>query len=247
MGVTVIINFPTGFYETAIVAGPDVPINVTFTISTDQPPRTQLLFVKTPVGLSRKKRSPRLYTDKQRRAVLSQLAFSVSSSHSHKITSGMKQYEVGQILEFQSGTPVVLEPMLVAPIADIRHDTNLLDYQALGLPITTQSTIADEAAAAYTKLLVELNESITRRADYEIELQTTQKLINEIEKTIDGLTGVLEISPTNQILISAKNDLVAKRLVLAAALVEAAARANQEALVASALQTKANRIAQLVR
>jgi len=243
-----IINFPTGFYETVVATPPEVPNSITYKVSNESPPRTQLLFVKTPVGLSHKKRSPRVYTDEQRRAAVSKLAFSVAVSRGAEITTGMKQFEVGQTLEFESGTvPTKVDPMLVPQTTEIRHDTNLLDYDALGLAATTQATMNTESAAAYQTLLTQLNTAVKSRADYETRLQTTQKMLNEVKKTIDGLTAVLEIGSTNPALVRAKDELTVKKAELEQEQRSLTMAANQAAADASAIQAKVSKVAQLVR
>lgn len=244
-----IINFPTGFYTAAINPGPNKAGNVTFTVSSTTPPRSQLLFVKTPVGLSRRKRSARLYTDKERRDVVAQLAISVSKSGASKVGSGMKQYEVGQILEFEALPPVTqnLNPMLVSATSDVRHDTNLLDYGAIGLSQDIQAAIEQESAAAYYNLQQQLNEAITKRRDLELDAQDTQKKLNEVNKTIDGLQGVLVVSPNNQTLLAAVTELEAKREELRTQQTRLVAEANEVAALATDLQAKVNKVAQLVR
>lgn len=243
-----IISYPTGFYATVIGVQPGVPSNITFQISNNPPPRTQLLFVKTPVGLSRRKRPPRVYTDGERRATVSKLAFSVTSSAGSQITTGMKQFESGETLDFDVGRSVdKVNPMLVPSTSEVRHDTNLLDYDALGLDETTQGVIDDQAAAAHKQLLEQLNVIVRQRADYETQLQTVQKLLNEVGKTIAGLIGVLEISPDNQTLVAAKDELLDKQVQLRLRQRDLVVLANRAAADAVAVKDKADQVAQLVR
>lgn len=243
-----IINYPTGFYDEAINLAPGVASNITFTISSTVPPRSQLLFVKTPVGLSRKQRSPRVYTDQERRAAVSQLAFSISASCGSIVGSGMKQYEVGQVLDFDTQQVIqALDPMLVSGTSDIRHDTNLMDYSAAGIDAVTQAAIELESATAFSELTAQLNDVIEDRKNLEVQSQDTQKLLNEVNKILDGLRGVVEVNPTSSTLHAAIVELEAKRVVLLAQQESLIVSANEAAALAAEIQVKVNRVAQLVR
>ncbi len=243
-----IINYPTGFYMEAINLPPGVASNITFTISSTVPPRSQLLFVKTPVGLSRKRRSPRVYTDQERRATVSQLAFSVSTSTGSIAGNGMKQYEVGQVLDFGGAQSIqVLNPMLVASTSDIRHDTNLMDYGAAGIDAATQAAIESESATAFDELTAQLNDVVEERKNYEIQSQDTQKLLNEVNKILDGLRSVVAVNPTSSTLYAAIVELEAKQTMLLALQESLIVSANDAATRAIDIQVKANKVAQLVR
>ena len=243
-----IINYPTGFYTEAINLPPGVASNITFTISSTVPPRSQLLFVKTPVGLSRKRRSPRVYSDQERRATVSKLAFSVSASAGSIAGRGMKQYEVGQVLDFGGVQPIqVLNPMLVSSTSDTRHDTNLMDYSAAGIDAETQAAIESESATAFDELMTQLNDVVEERKNLEIQSQDTQKLLNEVNKILVGLRSVVEVNPTSTTLHAAIVELEARQVALLAQQESLIVSANEAAALAADIQIKASRVAQLVR
>jgi hypothetical protein len=77
-------------------------------------------------------------------------------------------------------------------------------------------------------------------------MQGTQKLLNEVNKTLDGLAGVYEISPSAA-LAAAMAELESKRDSLTASLATLVVQANDAAALALVLNNKINRVAQLVR
>lgn len=243
-----IINYPTGFYRTAIITDPDIPSNITFTISNGPPPRTELLFVKTPVALGIRGRLARVHSEIERRDAVSLLAYSTATNRNSNVSFGAKQFESGQTLDFDNDNDnISVDPMLVSQTTEVKHDTNLLDLSSLGIDDDTQSVINNESTFAYNSLLDDLNEVVGRRANYEADLRSTQKSLNEAIKAIDGLDGVLEVVPDNQSLISARFVLIQKRddlLVQQSSLIDSANLAAAEAIV---IRDKMVRVAQLVR
>jgi hypothetical protein len=74
---------------------------------------------------------------------------------------------------------------------EIRHDTNLIDYAALGLTKEEQDAMASASFAAQADLANQLNNVRQLRANAEQEADVQQKVINDVTRTIDGLTVTL--------------------------------------------------------
>ena len=183
-----IITAPTGLYKSVIPQSPDQSGDVTFTISTTDPPRRELLFNKIPPGVERRLRQPFIHSDEVRRSVIGDLLNTVSKSDKSLAGLGNKQFEVGDILEFEEEiTEDELQPTLVVDKTEIRHDTNLLDLPLLGLDESEQAQVTRSAEVEFDKLGNELNNLKQSRRNTESQLLDVQKQINETRKAISAL------------------------------------------------------------
>lgn len=189
-----ILHYPTGMYATVLPKVPSDAGNVTFTISNNVPPRTNLIYPKITSGISDRKRT-RLDTSlSERRAPLGELVYSISDSSRALEGNNSRQYEVGQILEFVTATTRTLVPMLVAPDTEIRHDTNLYDYNVLGLTAAELNIIEITSLTTKDDITTRLNQIRMQRADAEYEIQTLQKTINEADRNIAALNVIADNS-----------------------------------------------------
>lgn len=124
----------------------------------------------------------------ERRAMVGDLVFSVSSAKRSSLGNNSRQYEMGQILEFDDGQPNSIDPMLVNPITETRHDTNVLDSSSMGLTEEDLAVIASSSLTASAVLTASLNSIKQQRSDKEQIVLTKQKTINELTKTISALS-----------------------------------------------------------
>jgi len=226
-----IIRFPTGFYKNSIAAKAGESGNVTYVISNSEPKRTDLLYPKIPSGIVYRKRPARTVDKFDRRQHLGELVYSVSRSSQSVIGNASRQYEIGQILEFETSAAKQITPMLVSEKTEIRHDTNLLDYTALGLSADDTDKINQSSITANESLTNQLNDLRQLRANAEEEISTNQKLINDTDRAINALT-VIKASTGDASL----GLLIAKLVVTKSTATAArdAAMASADALAASA-------------
>ncbi len=241
-----IINSPTGFYRTVLPNGPTDSGNVTFVISAAPPPRTNLVFPKVPRGVLQRQKIPQVVDDVSIRAALGGLAYSVSRATQTQPGNNAKQFEIGQVIEFGTTAAADISPMLVAPITETRHDTNVFDYTALGLSDDEQRFLADTAMAAHRTIQQQLNVVKTGRADAEREINTQQKIVNEATRNLSAL----------QIVYDATGDQEVKKLVdkfqqradtASAKVAEATTLANSYAVQARDLQDRLIALAVVVK
>jgi hypothetical protein len=185
-----IVKYPTGLYRDILPQRPEDRGNITFTISTRPPPRTNLVFPKVPAGVVYRKREITVLTVLERRPALGDLVFSISSARRLEKNNNAHQFEIGDLLEF-SNTPLrTVRPMLVSQTTETRHDVNRLDFDGMGLTDTDQDTIAAASLQTQDRLTALLNDLKQRRADAEARINVQQKTVNEINRTIKALQVV---------------------------------------------------------
>lgn len=190
-----IISYPTALYINALPQDPDDGGNVTFTVSNSEPPRTSLLFPKIAIGIQRRRRIREEITLIDRRGSLGGLAFTVNKASRDQVGNTARQYEIGQVLEFNDAVDTQsVDPMLVADGTEIRHDTNAFDYEALGISSEEIQTISDKSVVAYDELSRRLNQLRVLRSNAEVDINTNQKLINEANRNIAALQAILDNS-----------------------------------------------------
>jgi len=191
-----IIKFPTGLYSTALPSKPEDAGNVTFLISNTTPPRSNLLFPKVPTGIVEKRKPPKEVVLVNRRSTFGNLVFSISKSTRKEEGNNARQFEIGQVLDFNDTSGQVVDLMLVGTVTEIRHDTNVLDYEQMGLTPEEEQAIAELSLLTQDQLANRLNDLKQLRGDAEQVINVQQKLINDTTKTITSLTVTLEEGPT---------------------------------------------------
>lgn len=238
-----IIRYPTGLYASVLPA-PDEYGNVTFTISSTDPPRSALQFHQIPDGIANKHLDRQLLDKPLLRENLGPLAFTVSRSTASETGSGTKQFEIGEVLEFGDAEVASISPMLISSRTEIRHDTNVLDYDALGITDDELEAIKLSAHQALEQLEVSLNEARQNRANVEIDINKNQKAINETSKAIAALETLSEIDPS---VLPTVEKLQANLGQLQATRDELMEKANSHAMEAEAILNKMRRLMQVVR
>lgn len=190
-----IINFATGLYNTVLPKEPSDGGNVTFTISNQPPPRTNLLFPKIPQALVEKKRQSSSRNSLDVRPTLGELAFTVNTSDRSQAGNGQNVYEIGQVLEFNNESILATEPMLVAPSTTIQHDISLIDYESLGLNQAQVAELSAKALNSFNDLMNQLNQTVQDRKNADTVIVDLQKIINDSDRTINAL-NVLQSEET---------------------------------------------------
>src|SRR6185295_8527411 len=108
------------------------------------------------------------------RKFLGDLIFTVSSARRRDSGNNSRQYEIGQVLEFGDTPSQTVEPMFVGPVTDIQHNTNMLDYDTMGVSTDEQALISDQSLKAHLALTQQLNTLKSKRADAEVTINTQQ-------------------------------------------------------------------------
>lgn len=200
-----IIKYPTGYYRT-ILPKEGESGNVTYTISSNQPPRASLVFPKLPAPLSTGK-SFSAYTQAQRRAAVGQLIYTSTSNTQNEPTSSVLRYESGQLLDFNTNPNVPVVSVDVSPLL-IRHDTNAIDLQSAGVD---GKSIEVSAATAIDKLTIEYKAISASLLSLSANLDSVQKSLNEAVRASSALSSLLSVD-NSQPIIDAFN-AIQKRVV----------------------------------
>lgn len=229
-----IINFPTGLYSTILPSNESDAGNVTFVISNDTPPRTNLLYPKIPKALVGKQKDPRNRQLLLRRPTMGDLLFTVTKASRTEIGNSEKAYETGQILEFNTEPIKTVEPMLVADKTEIAHNISRINYDGLDIADPDVKVIESNSLLVYERLKIKLNTIIENRKKNEEVIITNQKIVNDANRTISALTVVNNIEYNPDI-----SDIILKTEIKK---IEANNKIDQAALVANELALQATTV-----
>lgn len=243
-----IIDFPTGLYNTVLPQLPSDRGNITFEISNNPPPRTNLLFPKITKGITNRKRPEKTIDIFSRRSTQGDLIFSISSAGRSSEGNNARVYEIGQVLEFSDAPIEVIDPMLVAPKSETRHDTNKFDYEALNISDDEVAVINEQSLLTQEALTQKLNIARENRSNAEVEIRNQQKIINDTTRNINALQVVVDNSEeTDPSVDELINKFVEQRDAAFTARDQAKTDANQYAAEASEIQDQLRVIATVVK
>lgn len=186
-----IIDSPTALYNSILPRADTDVGNVTFTISSNDPPRPATNSTPLSRGQSVRPLPPRIYDHQTRRTTFGELVFSVSSGTQSMAPMSTKAFEVGQILDFDEPEPLETIAVLNVPdTVDLQQNTNVLDFAAAGLTTDEASELQTSAAEQIATKINELNAIKTQISDNNTAIQDNQRLLNEIQKLINASTVV---------------------------------------------------------
>lgn len=240
-----IIIAPTALYKNVIPTSDLDPGDVTFTISSTDPPRTSRVTGIIPPAI-RQRKWPEMDVDlERRRASLGELKYTISKSGPSIVGSNTKQFEVGQVLPFDDSVVASsLEPMFVTSNTELQHDTNLLDYAKLGLSTQDVDLLTATAREQTQVLNDQLSASKQDRANIEIQIIENKKLQNETTKAISAVAEVVNVDPALGVVAA---NLARKLEELRQQESELIVAANVAAATATDLLARIRRLSQVVR
>jgi hypothetical protein len=190
-----IISFPTALYK-SILPTENNPGNVTFTISSNDPPRPSITPYPLQVAEVVKPLPPKVYSPEERRVAMGDLIFSVSQGSLNLVSTGVKQFEVGQILDFTTESLPALNNLDVPDIIDLQQNTNRIDVAATGLTDNEIYNLELAARTQFNNLVAELNALKTGISDTQLAIQNNQRQLNENRKVRDAAILVTGSDPT---------------------------------------------------
>lgn len=221
------IRYPTAFYKPLLPAKDSDAGDVTFTISTEEPPRPRNASVKVPAGIA-----PLIDRKPVPRSVLGDLVFTINDSSATILLNSTSQYVLGDVLEFLPDTIQRNAASAPSSLLEIRHDLTRIDYKALGLSPADIVVLAQASATTQDQLRLKLNQKQTEFENNNTEISNTKKLISETEKALAAALVILNSTPISlrapiqqiinklqdnlQILESKLNDLIASSATISA-------------------------------
>ena len=181
-----IIKFPTGFYSNVLPIDLAQRGNITFTVSGGKPPRASLLFPQIPTGLFYKKKTRVNTID-----YLTEPIYFISAANSNTINDNRLQYEVGQYIEVGEPVPFPSDVSEIDSIYSSVHNLNLFDYTEMGLNNNEINSININSKQIYLSLNNQFNDYKALLVTQDIEINKTQKTINEIVKTLSAVETMI--------------------------------------------------------
>lgn len=241
-----IISFPTGLYRT-VLPSERGPGNVTYTISSGPPPSTPVRAIQLPVAERLRPLPPTIFDQEQRRAGYGELVFTVAKAGRSNPGSNTKQFEVGEVLEFDDD-PTVGTPVLpIESDIEIQHNTNVLDLAATGLTEEEINQVVLESERRQRELEKAFSVAEAEFQNLNVAIRENNKAINETNKAIRAVRVAFNLPETG----TSDNEILTKLLDRQAEL-----RAQREQLIsdqnAKAVEVDAARqnlirVSQLVR
>jgi hypothetical protein len=200
-----IISFPTALYL------PKLPTdeksgNVTFLISSEDPPRPQTSTLQLFRGEEVKPLPHRIFTEEDRLKVLGELVATISTGATRSVGLGSKAFEVGQIIEFAEIEDESVEPTtnLSPDGIDLQHNTNILDLESAGLSESEIDQLLASAKTRFDALIIEFKGLQSTIKELRIKIDGNQRLINEARKAQSATRTAFNIG------VSDSNDILDK-------------------------------------
>jgi len=234
-----IISAPTGLYKT-ILPGKNDAGNITWTISMQNPPRSNTSLIQLPLSEILKE-SPLPYFNKQEsRQFLGELVFDISTTGVSESGSGVDAYEIGDIIDFSVEDELKADNYELDNI-EMRQDTKSVDYEKFGITNDEYKSLVDASYARVdflTSKITSVSLLIINNSD---DIKSNQANINDANKLYNNIVAILgkdsplAIRMANSILIfeSIKNNLLNDR--------------NNFQLELDNLRTELNKVREVVR
>jgi len=220
-----IIEFPTALYNAVLPEDANDNQNITFLISSTDPPRSEKTFFQLLYSEELKNLPSKIHNDNRRRANLGEFIFNVSFASQSNTINGAKMFESGQLLEFPDVESIDGINVLEVPDrVEVQQNNNVLDLESVGLNENESNDLIDQSETKFHKSISILNDLGMQVKDKKAAIQENQKLINETRKARDAAlvvfsdtsTGVndneivIKLNQKEQELISEKDDLISE-------------------------------------
>lgn len=193
------IQFPTTLYESVLPVDALDNRSITYTISSEDPPRAANTLIQLPKAEEIRPLPQRTIDVLTNRDLAGEYLTALSFSNPNIAGDSKRQFEIGQILEFESETLPVLNSTLIPAEREFSQSTNVLSSD---LPITEEEreSIRDAATQQFNELTDKLNVLNQDISNNEILISNAQKSINETRKAISSLTIVFDGGTNNDII-----------------------------------------------
>jgi len=189
-----IITAPTGLYKGILPSGGAVG-NITYTISTQGPPRANITVLQLPVAEELRVAPDKIFDDDERRAQFGELIFSVVQSNKGLFGSNIKAFEVGEVLNFEVSPPDEELTTVQSPEdIEIQHNTNLLNLDSLNLTDEEIAQLNQQSEDKQRELEAQFAQKQDELKSFDVDIREKQKTINENCKVLKAVRTILGIS-----------------------------------------------------
>jgi hypothetical protein len=217
------VQFPTALYESVLPVDASDNRSITYTISSTNPPRAANTLIQLPKAEEIRPLPERTIDVLTNRSLAGEYLTALSFSNPNISGDSKKQFEIGQVLEFESEALPVLNNTFIPDEREFSQSTNILSGD---LPITEEEreNIHNTATTQFNDLTDKLNGLNQDISNNEILISNAQKSINETRKAINSLSIVFEGETNNdiitrleislEVLIQERDDLVSATNIL---------------------------------
>lgn len=186
-----IIEFPTALYGPVLPKSVSDSTSITYTISSQNPPKRPASGQELPVAEEIKPLPAKLFTKSQNRETFGDLLFVVSQATQSDLESNKKQFEIGQLLDFQQEENIDLLTNLGVPERiDLLQNTNILDLDSLGLTEDEQQEVIGQANIRMDEIIEEINVIKEQISNNKAKIRENQKSLNENRKAQQAIDSI---------------------------------------------------------
>ena len=185
----------TGQYKTLLPKGPEDPTSVVFTISANEPPRTDGPYLKIPDGILFQQKSDRLFTSERRRQSLGDLVFTTKVASPVKAKNSSRLMACGQLIDF-TDAELIIAATFPSDTVISKHNNDYINIESVGLTTDESDEIAIQARAAQRAILDSIEELQKELHQLEVDINNIQAKINESTKVLNGLLIIDSVNHT---------------------------------------------------
>lgn len=214
-----IINHPTALYIPILPKSGEAG-NITYTISTQDPPRSLEIFVQLPLSEEIRQSPSRVFTKIQKRQFYGQLLYDITIPGPSSSGSGIPQFEIGEILEF-TDQDLEADSYSLNKI-ELRQDLKVVDFELAGLSQEEYYELVLASERRIDELSDEINTVGQKLKNNSSKISSNQASINNSNSVLENIVAVFgEDHPSakkvqNNIdnLVEERNLLLESRLIM---------------------------------
>jgi hypothetical protein len=211
-----IIDYPTGSYNTVLPQNPSDSASVVYTISDSVPPRSSLNFIQLPTGIRNMQRDTRTLPSSIRRSNLGNLATITKDNKPEQIGVGNQLFYATQVIDF--GDLVEISVTDINSDLETQHDQHYINPVSVGLDESDMGDVIANALVSQQRILEELEILQKRKWDLQVNIVSQQRIMNEAAKVLSGLDAIISNDPDNQEMVSIKTSVTARQQAAAEAI-----------------------------
>lgn len=185
-----IIKAPTGLFAPILPTGPSDPGNYTFTISNESVPRSPETFVQLPASEAIRREPEPVFNKEQKRIFAGELIFDITKTSEAVTGSGVRQFEVGEVLEFSEEEQATADPYVLDDI-EMRQDLKVIDFASAGLSQEEFDELQTASLKKQNEITAEIAKLGSDLKDNSASISANQANINNSQSVLENILLVL--------------------------------------------------------